>query len=174
MKTITASDIINRYNLIPHPEGGYYRETYRSNGIISKNSLPKTFKGDRVYSTAIYFLLPEESKSSLHCLPSDECWHFYLGGPLTIVTINPNGKVEKTLLGQDINDGQTLQHFVEGGHWLGAYPNTGSKFSFVGCTTAPGFDFSDFTMGKRSELIKLFPNAKEIIIKLTEPTDFEF
>jgi len=168
VNVISIEDLISFYQLQPHPEGGYFKETYRGAEKISQQALPKRFSGDRHISTAIYFLIPAGKKSHLHCIKSDEVWHFYLGGPMTLVQISPSGKVHKIILGQDLKSGQKIQHVVPQGHWFGAYPNPESTFSFVGCTVAPGFDFSDFEMGKRDELLKLFPQAKEEIVLLTD------
>lgn len=160
MHRATIADLIELFDLKPHIEGGYFTESYRSAGVIPDC--------DRNYSTAIYFLLPQGTKSRLHRLRSDEIWHFYLGGPMSLVQICPDGKIEETVLGHDVKSGQTLQHVVKAGCWFGAYPNPGSDYSFVGCTVAPGFDLADFEIGKRSELTKLFPRAREIIQQLTD------
>lgn len=146
----TVQELIKLYNLKPHPEGGYYAETFRDNN-----------------SAAIYFLLPKGAKSHLHRLSCNEIWHFYLGGPLNLIEIGPNGQVRNTILGNDISAGHKLQHVVPAGHWFGAKPDKGVEFSLIGCTTSPGFDFADLEMGKREELIKQFPNAKNIIKELT-------
>ncbi len=167
MLPITPETLIKLYNLDPHPEGGYFKETYRDLKQIPQNALPKQFGGDRSLSTAIYFLIPEGKKSHLHRIKSDEIWHFYLGGSMTLVQIHPDGKLEKTILGQDVQNGQKLQHVVPAGTWFGAFPNTGSGYSFVGCTVAPGFDFADFEMGKRDELLRIFPQVQEEINLLT-------
>lgn len=158
--------LIERYALKPHPEGGYYAETYRSADALPAGTLPR-FGGARPASTAIYFLLQEGSKSSLHRIKSDEVWHFYLGGPLTIVQISAEGKAERVRLGPAIEQGETLQHVVPAGCWFGAYPYPGARFSFVGCTVAPGFDFEDFELGRRAELLARFPAAKAEIERLT-------
>ena len=161
------NELIELYQLQPHPEGGYYRETFRDEAVIEKSALPNRFTGDRNISTAIYFLIPEGKKSNLHRIKSDEVWHFYLGGPLILIQISPQGKIDKIILGQDIKNGQRVQHVVPAGFWFGAYPNPQTQFSFVGCTVAPGFDFSDFEMGKRNDLLKQYPHAKEEILFLT-------
>lgn len=168
MNTPTVDELVKIHDLQPHPEGGYFKETYRAGGAVAQQALPKSFKGNRNFSTAIYFLLPEGNKSLLHRIPSDEVWHFYLGDPLTIVQIGPEGDVEKIVLGQNVSKGEKLQHVVPAGFWFGAYPNPGSRYSFVGCTVAPGFDFADFEMGDRAKLLKKFPKAKEAIELLTE------
>ena len=164
----TADELVRLHNLQPHPEGGFYNEYYRDKGAIPKSVLPNRFKGDRNYSANIYFLLPEGKKSNLHRIASDESWHFYLGGPLTVIQISPEGNVEKIILGQDVRSGQKVAHIVPAGYWFGAVPNAGSRYSFVGCTVAPGFDFADFEIGKRAELLKQFPQAKEVIELLTD------
>lgn len=169
MTSPTVDQLVKQFQLEPHPEGGFFRETYRASEKIPHGSLPKRFKGDRSYSTAIYFLLPVGNFSALHRIPADESWHFYLGGPMTVVQISPEGKVEKIVLGQDILKGQKVQHVVPAGYWFGAYPNPGSEYSFVGCTVAPGFDFADFELGNRAELLKQFPQAKDAITQLTHP-----
>lgn len=158
MTAVTSEILIRQYDLKPHPEGGYFKQTYCSQGIIENLN--------RHHSTAIYFLLPQGAKSKLHRIRSDELWHFYLGSPVTIVQIYPDGKVEEIKLGQNIAEGQRVQYVVPSGCWFGAYPSGG--FSFVGCTVAPGFDFEDFELGKQEALIAEFPHAKEVINLLTE------
>jgi uncharacterized protein len=172
MRTATSSAkiqrIIEAFGLQPHPEGGFFKETYRAKQTISKAALAGNFSGDRSYSTGIYYLLVEGKRSSLHRIKSDEMWHFYLGGPLNLVQISPDGVVETITLGQEVHEGQKLQHVVPAGWWFGAYPDKGSGYSFVGCTVAPGFDFSDFEMGRRADLLRMFPQAKEVVEKLTD------
>ena len=161
------AELIRVYKLKPHPEGGYFRESYRSAGTIPAAALGGNLSGERNCSTAIYFLLPEGSKSKLHRIKSDETWHFYMGGPLTLAQIFPDGRVENVTLGQDIKAGQKFQHVVPAGCWFGAYPEPGSGFSFAGCTVAPGFDFADFELAVPETLLALFPHAANIIKKLT-------
>lgn len=157
MKNITAEELIRIYGLKPHPEGGFYRETYRS---------PVTANGRNI-CTAIYFLLPAGQKSRLHKLGSDEIWHYYLGGPITIAQLFPDGRELRVVLGPDALAGQVPQHVVPAGCWFGSYPEPGTKFSLVGCTVAPGFDFDDFEIGGQAALLKEFPGAGELIKKLT-------
>ncbi|MBI2981843.1 MAG: cupin domain-containing protein [Deltaproteobacteria bacterium] len=126
------------FDLKPHPEGGYYRETYRALEKISKSALPARFAGDCNFSTAIYYLLAQGEKSKLHRLKTDEIFHFYLGDPLIVVQIFSD-RVEKIRLGQDILAGEKVQHVVPAGCWFGGYSAEESRFSFVGCTVAPGF-----------------------------------
>lgn len=164
---ITVEQLIEKYQLIPHPEGGYFRETYRSEGVIPNSALPDNFKGDRNYCTGIYFLLPQGTKSCLHRIQSDEMWHFYLGGSMTLVLMHEDYGLQNIILGSDIQQGETVQFVVPGGWWFGGYPNSESAYSFVGCTVAPGFDFADFELGTRTDLLSKFPESSELILKLT-------
>ncbi len=167
VNTMSADHLIRAYQLAPHPEGGYFRESYRSDERIPHAVLPARYSGPRRYSTAIYFLLPKGAKSHLHRIASDEIWHFYAGGPLIVVEIQANGSVQQVVLGADLEQRQRVQHVVKAGTWFGAYPAPGSEFSFVGCTVAPGFEFADFELGERQRLIEEFPHARNIIERLT-------
>jgi predicted cupin superfamily sugar epimerase len=149
--------LIEKLNLKPHPEGGFYRETYRSTVLHGEHSV----------STAIYFLLSKGDVSHLHRITSDEIWHFYAGGALEITEILPDKTMKKTILGSDFENGQTPQYCVSAGHWFGAAPCEGTDFALVGCTVAPGFSFEDFELGDRQELLIQFPEFEEDIIKLT-------
>jgi uncharacterized protein len=160
---ISAEGLVQMFGLKKHPEGGYFRECYRSAEILSRQALPSRFKGDRSISTSIYFLLPAGVVSRLHRLVSDEVWHFYLGGPLELVQISPQGKMENVILGQDLAAGQLVQHVVPAGYWFGARPADSSPYSFVGCTVAPGFDFADFELADIEELSRSFSALKEEI-----------
>lgn len=165
MSGVTAEELIRLLNLQPHPEGGYYKETYRAAGTIPRAVLPNSFRGDRAYSTAIYYLLPEGARSRLHRLAADEIWHFYLGGPLTLAQILPGGSVERVDLGPDPVLGHRLQHAVPAGSWFGARCNPAAAFSLVGCTLAPGFDFAEFEIGDKDRLIQEFPGARGTILE---------
>ncbi|MCX6111781.1 MAG: cupin domain-containing protein [Proteobacteria bacterium] len=170
-----VEDIISDYDLKPHPEGGFFKEIYRSAGVISegvisgaaiaKNSGSDKFPNWRNFSTSIYYLLSKGAVSKFHMIQSDEIFHFYSGGPLVIVQINSHGVLEKHRLGADINSGQLFQYIVKAGNWFGAYPEL--EYSLVGCTVSPGFDFRDFKIADRSELLKLHPKHEDIIKKLT-------
>lgn len=155
--------LVEKLKLSAHPEGGYFKETYRSFGKISEACLPASFLGDRNYSTAIYYLLTSETFSAFHRIHQDETWHFYEGTPITIHEISPDGNYTKTLVGAAMN----YQYTVLAGAWFGATVDTPNSYSLVGCTVAPGFDFTDFELGKRAVLIAEFPQHKEIINLLT-------
>jgi predicted cupin superfamily sugar epimerase len=163
----SASYWVDAYQMKPHPEGGYYAETYRSAGSIPHYALPEGFAGNRSFSTAIYFLLEPPHFSSLHRIQSDEIWHFYAGGPLEISVIDPSGDFRLIRLGSDPDAGEVFQAVVPAGSWFGARPVR--TYALVGCTVAPGFDFSDFELGTRSGLLDLFPQHRDIVRQLTRP-----
>lgn len=159
---------IEKYNLLPHPEGGYYAETYRSTEDIGKSGLPVRFEGDRSLSTGIYFLLQQGDFSAFHRIKSDEMWHFYAGDTLEIFVIHPEtGNLDVIKLGADPENGETFQAVVPAGAWFGSRPASGSKYSLVGCTVSPGFDFADFEMADRNLLTRDFPEHELIIGELT-------
>ena len=165
---MTAEEAVALLGLQPHPEGGFYRETYRAPEVLARIALPERFAGPRAMSTAILYLLPEGGKSRLHRIASDELWHFHLGGPLEIVELTESGQVEKTILGGALDRGEVLQKAVAAGRWFGARPKAGSGWCLVGCTVAPGFDFADFQMGRREDLLTAFPTARAEIMALTD------
>ncbi|MDZ4664791.1 MAG: cupin domain-containing protein [Bacteroidota bacterium] len=158
-------ELITKFELLPHPEGGYYKETYRSVEVIENTS--KEFPHQRSYSTAIYFLIEQNNFSALHRIKSDELWHFYEGDALEVIEIDLEGNLTFTQVGREITKGQHFQYMVKAGHWFGSRVLRGGNFSFVGCTVSPGFDFNDFEMAKQEELCKLFPQYQKIIKELT-------
>ncbi len=154
--------LIERLGLAPHPEGGFFRETYRSAAEIPAGALPACYGGSRAFSTGILYLLRQGERSHLHRIHQDEMWHFYLGGPLRVVSLGQGGR-EDVVLGADLLAGHRLQHVVPGGSWFGAAPLPGTLFSLVGCTVAPGFDFKDFTLARRERLETLFPADLDVV-----------
>jgi predicted cupin superfamily sugar epimerase len=159
--------LVSRLDLAPHPEGGFYRETYRAAETIAHAGLPSRFHGGRAQSTAIYYLLRAGDRSKLHRIKSDEVWHFYDGDPLVIIAITPDGQLSETLLGRDFTAGQVPQHIVPAGHWFGAMPARNSRFVLAGCTVAPGFDFADFELATRAALLRDYPQHIAWITRLT-------
>lgn len=159
--------LIDGLALEPHPEGGWYRETYRAAETIPATGLPVRFSGERSISTAIYFLLANGEISALHRIKSDELWHFYSGVTLTVHLLFPAGEHRQIRLGADIANGETFQATVPAGCWFGAEVTGEGAYSLVGCTVAPGFDFADFEMANRLELVTAFPSHKELIRQLT-------
>ena len=163
----TVHDLVSMYALQPHPEGGWYKETYRSGETISAKALPARFNGERNFSTAIYFLLEGEQFSAFHRILSDELWHFYAGAALEVFVIHPSGTLDVIKLGRDISNGETFQAVVPAGTWFASRPVASGNFSFVGCTVAPGFDFNDFELAEREQLAALYPQHATLIKQLT-------
>ena len=146
--------------MLPHPEGGYYREVYRATDECL------TPQGKRSASTAIYFLLEQGNFSAFHRIKSDELWHHYEGVALEIYVICDDGKLEIMKLGKDFSKGEEPLRIVPKGLWF-ASRVLEEGYALVGCTVAPGFDFSDFELASRQELIFLYPKHKKIIEELT-------
>jgi uncharacterized protein len=164
---LDAKAIIRQLGLEPHPEGGFYRETYRSNESIAAAALPPRYGNDRSLCTAIFYLLTPDSFSALHRLQSDEVFHFYLGDPVTMLQLHGDGRGETTVLGQDIMAGQQLQVIVPRGVWQGMCLNDGGRFALLGTTVSPGFDFDDFEVGTRNALKREYPSCADLIERLT-------
>jgi len=162
-----ARQWIERLQLRPHPEGGYFRETYRSGEIVARAHLPARFGGDRAFSTAIYYLLESGDFSALHTIKQDEVWHFYDGSPLTVHVIDGDGTHSAIRLGRDIAAGEVPQAVVPAGRLFGARVEDAASFSLVGCTVAPGFDFADFAVPDRAQLLARYPQHRELIERLT-------
>lgn len=157
---------IEKLQLEAHPEGGYFRQTYRADLLLPTAALPG-FGGARAASTAIYFLLEGRNFSAFHRLRSDEVWHFYAGEPLDVHVIDPQGEYSAIRLGRDLEAGQVPQAVVRAGCWFASHVADWKSFALVGCTVAPGFDFDDFDLGKREELVAMYPQHRELIERLT-------
>jgi uncharacterized protein len=166
----TSKYWIEKLKLTPHPEGGYYRQTYMSDLVIAREALPARFAGARSASTAIYFLLEGEDFSAFHRLRSDELWHFYAGSPLAVHRIEPDGLHSRISLGVDLDGGQTPQALVKAGCWFASHLADWKSWALVGCTVAPGFEFKDFELGNREELVREYPEQRELITRLTRGT----
>lgn len=159
--------IIRTLELQPHPEGGFFRETYRSAGWIARESLDPGYQGARNYSTCIYFLLTSEVFSAWHRIRQDEIWHFYDGSAIELHVIAEDGSYAKTVIGRDIAQGQVPQFVVAGGSWFAATVIDREAYALLGCTVAPGFDFLDFELPTRAELTGKFPHHRAWIERLT-------
>jgi predicted cupin superfamily sugar epimerase len=163
-----ARAVIERLSLVPHPEGGFFRETFRAPRVVP------TGAGERAASTAIYFLLPAGTFSALHRVQSDEIWHHYDGDPVAIHLLRdasaPHAPAQHTvlMLGRDFARGQLPQIVVPAGVWQAAVP-IGDRYALCGCTVAPGFDFADFEMPPRAELVARMPAWREVIEPLSRP-----
>lgn len=165
---MTAQEIINRLELVPHPEeGGYYRETYRATEKVQNEALPGRYRSPKSFCTAIYYLLTPDSCSRLHRLRSDEIYHFYLGDPVVMLLLFPDGKSQEIILGPDIRNEQQLQIVVPKDTWQGSILQRGSRYALMGTTVAPGFDPVDYELGQREALVRQFPERRDEIIRLT-------
>lgn len=181
-----ADDVVRLLNLSPHPEGGYYREVFRSKEQVNSTNVVTR----RSASTAIYYLLRFGEFSSLHRVCSDEAWHFYAGRPLELVWLTPENVQARALLGNELGSGQRPLAVVPAGSWQAATtkpedmdtvtvtddeaktrdadaPAQGADYSLVGCTVAPGFDFKDFEMPTRAELHALLPGHERWVDRFT-------
>ena len=163
---MNAQYYINNLKLQPHPEGGYFKETYKAAESIPAGALPTRFNGNRSFSTAIYYLLQQGDYSAFHRINSDECWHFYAGHTLLIHTIENDGKYYCIKLGADTKAGETFQFVVPATAWFAAEPAGNSAFTLAGCTVAPGFEFADFEMADKHFLVSAFPQHSNIITRL--------
>lgn len=162
-----AKEYVDKLQLKVHPEGGYFSEVYRSEELIKVNHLPERYNSSRSFSTSIYFMLEENQFSSFHRLKSDELWHFYDGTALTIIVINEKGLLDTIRLGNDLNKSETFQTVIKKNSWFAAELIDKNSFALIGCTVSPGFDFDDFELGNRNDLVKEFPQYEEVIVKFT-------
>lgn len=158
--------LIQQLNLKTHPEGGWYAESYRSGEMVVREALPARFRGDRYFSTAIYFLLPAGVFSAFHRIQSDECWHFYEGVALQIFVIDSSGLLRVINLGNQLTNGEVFQAVVPAGCWFAAIPSAKNGYSLVGCTVAPGFDFADFELAEADALSISYPQHEQLIRSL--------
>lgn len=164
---MTAEELKRRLGLEPLPiEGGYYTQTYRSDIALPESALPERFGGGHRISTAIYFLLTPDTFSALHRLPGDEVYHFYLGDPVELLVLAPDGSGEIIILGQDLAAGMRVQTVVSGGCWQGSHLVEGGEYALMGTTMAPGFEWQDFEAGDGSALAAQYPDFSEPIRRL--------
>ncbi|MFA5834462.1 MAG: cupin domain-containing protein [Bacteroidota bacterium] len=167
MHSPSARTYIKSLHLTPHPEGGHYKEIYRSEGIVSQPNLPIRYNGGRAYSTSIYYLLESKDFSSLHRIHSDEQWFHIDGSALTIHSIAPDGTYTQHHIGKNLEKGELPYAVVPHGCWFGGTVNDTNSYALVGCIVAPGFHFDDFTLAKRDILNSTYPQHKELINRLT-------
>lgn len=160
---LTKEYWIQKLGLSEHPEGGYFKEVYRSQELISKRCLPQRYTSYRPFSTSIYFLLTHERHSAFHRIKSDEIWHFYSGSPLSVYILHPTGKLFVKALGPDASDGQSFQFAIPRGCWFAAEVAERNGYTLCGCTVAPGFDFEDFELAEKEKLLQWYPNHRNLI-----------
>lgn len=166
-RPLNKEELIQNLELKPHPEGGYFKETYRSIATISNAHLTGKYDGDRHYSTAIYFLLTHDIFSAFHRIEQDELWFFHQGASIELHIISPEGEHSTHLIGNDLAAGESPQLTVPGKSWFAARVLSDKGHSLVSCTVAPGFDFRDFELPSRSALTSLFPQHSAIIEAFT-------
>jgi len=162
-----AKYYIQKLQLEKHPEGGYFREVYRSGEMISIDAPKKNLK--RNVSTSIYFLLEGSQISKFHRLKSDELWHFYDGDSIKVYILDEKGKLTETVLGKKMEDEEVFQTVIKNNNWFAAEVMNKRSFALIGCTVSPGFDFSDFELANREFLLDSFPIHKNLILKFTNP-----
>ncbi len=160
---------ISKYDLEPHPEGGYFKEIYASPVSIDKTCLPEGFPGNHKLATSIYFLLEGTDVSKLHRLRSDELWYHHQGGGLEILVITPEHELKWFYLGADYDAGERLQVIIPAGSIFGSRIKDTDTYALMGCMVAPGFDFEDFEMPSRKELLLKYPEFEEEITAFTNP-----
>ena len=148
-------------------EGGYFSETYRAEETIAAESLAARYGGQRHTGTAIYYLLERGEFSEMHRVKSDEIFHFYMGDPVEMVQLWPGGEVKRVVIGTDLAAGTRPQVVVPHGVWQGCRLVEGGSVALMGCTVSPGFEYADYESGKREELVKGWPGAREWIERLT-------
>ncbi len=174
---MTADQIIAKLGLVPHPEeGGYFRETYRSEEQIERSALSPRYSGTRSQNTAIFYLLTENTFSKMHRLKSDEIFHFYLGEPVEMLVFpseeeycEPAASTTefgRHVLGSDLASDQALQLVIPKGCWQGARLIPGGKFALLGCTVSPGFDFEDFSTDAPATIPPAFAEHEQLFAAL--------
>lgn len=161
----TAKTYVDQFDMIAHPEGGYYKEVYAHKKQFLPTDIDIDIKGKRHLSTSIYFLLEDEQVSHLHVLKSDEIWYYHDGNPLIIVMI-VDGEIKRVQLGLDVLNGQVPQLLVPAGTIFGSYSEKKGDFSLVSCMVSPGFDFEDFRLVRAEELLNNFPEEADFIKRM--------
>jgi len=163
----TVETLCALLGLVPHPiEGGFFTETYRSPDLLPGDALPARYRGARAAATAIYYLLTPETFSAMHRLGSDEIFHFYLGDPVEMLQLAPDGSHRVVVIGPDLEAGQRPQVVVPRGVWQGARLRPGGRLALLGTTVAPGFDYADYEIGGRAALLASHPAARHLVTAL--------
>jgi predicted cupin superfamily sugar epimerase len=169
---LTAQQVIEHFRLVPLTiEGGYFRETYRAPLVIPLTGLKHEYSGDRNASTAIYYLLTPDTFSAIHRVKSDEVFHFYVGDPVEMLQLWPDGSGRIVTISNDLADGHEPQLVVPAGVWQGCRLMAGGAWALMGCTVSPGFDYADFELASREELMSSYPDFVELITALSPPAD---
>jgi uncharacterized protein len=162
-------ELVDSLKLVPHPERGFYVETYRDPERVRSSG----HAGERSASTAIYFLISaDEPITFLHRLASDEVFHLYEGGPLEVLRLLPDGSADVARLGLDLARGERPQLVLRRGTWFGTELLPGATHCLLGCTVAPGFEFADFELGDAAELARRYPSMRARIARMRRPGEF--
>jgi uncharacterized protein len=170
----TIEELLKLYNFEPLPvEGGIFKQTYQATEHIPHSALPERYSHSKPFGTAILYLYTAETNSfsAMHLLPTDEIYHFYLGDPVEMLQLYPDGHSERVILGQDVLNGQKVQYVAPRGVWMGSHLLPGGTFALIGTTMAPGFTNDDYLGGERHALIQQFPNEAGLITRLTRPDE---
>ncbi len=162
-----AEHLIEILGLHKHPEGGYFRETYRSGEFIRREELPQRYKSQHCFSTSILFLVTGNEPSRFHKILSDETWYFHKGSPLVVHVISDDGKLTEVTLGLNPDNDEYFQYTITKNNYFAAAVKDAGPYSLASCSVSPGFEFEDFTLARRDDLLKQYPHLKEHIIKLT-------
>lgn len=162
----TAEYYIEKLEMTKHPEGGWYKETYRSVGEIDQGNLGQEFLGSRNYSTSIYLLLQADETSAFHRIKSDELWHYHDGNGLTIHELTSEGEYIKHHLGLNLDLKETPQLIIPAGSWFASEVLANGDFCLVGCTVSPGFDFEDLELAKANDLLLKYPDQKNLVNRM--------
>lgn len=155
-----AAMLVRKLVLEKHPEGGYFKQTYRSDTIVNIEG----YDGQRNISTAIYYMLVGEQFSAFHRIRSDEIWHYYAGGPIILYAIDNESKLSRTKIGKS----GMPQAVIKAGTWFAAALESRKSYCLLGCTVSPGFDYRDWERGKRDELASMYPKHKKLIDRYTK------
>jgi predicted cupin superfamily sugar epimerase len=164
---MTAEDIKRLLHLVPHPEGGSYIQTYKSPQSIPPDALAGRYDGPRSIGTAIYYLLEPGTFSEMHRLRSDVIFHFYLGDPVEMLQLSPDGATRVVQLGPDLMAGHRPQVVVPMYVWQGSRLIPGGRFALLGCSVSPGFEFADYESDHRDALVTQYPGQRGLITALT-------
>jgi uncharacterized protein len=169
-KKPTAEEVIKKLELKPLPgEGGYYRQTYKSDVELPANIFGIRSDLMRHISTAIYFLETPDGFSALHRIKSDEAYHFYAGDPVEMIQIDNSGALSRFVLGSDILNNQSPQVVAPKGIWQASKVKAGGRWALMGTTVAPGFEFEDFELADRNQMLQQFPQLSQYVLTYTRP-----
>lgn len=162
-----ADEIIKLLNLRRHPEGGFFKETYRSDECIPQSVLPARYGAARSFYTCIYYMLTAETFSCIHKVASDEIFHFYAGDAIEMLQLFADGSTRSFKIGSNLTAGEVPQVLIPRGVWQGSRLSPGGKFALIGATVAPGFDYADYEEASRAQLLSAYPSERELITALT-------